>query len=242
MTLEDATVTLVHHDWVGDEAELPGPWRELGRLLRRARRRWLRTLLYALGCTALALAAGARVRPVYVSRIVVRATASPTRTPRAEPPAPRDVVARAASVSPRLAAARGDLAIERWPEGRVAVTLRGSDAQQVHDDLIALGRLLVDARPDPRSHAPLRWELVDRGRVAAAWPDRGTLLVGLGVLAFLVALPLCAVAVGAFDERIYELVDVERLGLSSLGAVRRFEGDNAGALAVRLARGRIDPS
>jgi hypothetical protein len=210
--------------------------------LRRARRRWVRTLLYALGCTALALVAGTRIRPVYVSRIVVRASAAPTRAPRVEPPAPRELVARAASASPRLAAARGDLAIERWPEGRVAVTLRGSDAQQIHDDLTALGRLLVDVHPDPRSRTALRWELVDPGRVAAAWPERGTLLGVLGVLAFLVALPLCAAAVGAFDERIYELADVERLGLSSLGAVRSFEGDNAGALAVRLARGRIDPS
>jgi hypothetical protein len=63
-----------------------------------------------------------------------------------------------------------------------------------------------------------------------------------GALAFVVALLLSAVAVGAFDPLVYELEDVERLGLPALGALRGFDGDNAGALASRLARVRIDRS
>jgi hypothetical protein len=42
------------------------------------------------------------------------------------------------------------------------------------------------------------------------------------------------IAVGAFDDRIYRTIDVQRLGLRPLGAMRPFIGDNVGALDVRL--------
>ena len=244
MTLEDPTaVTLVRHDWAGDEAALPSARSEIARLGRRARRRWLRTLLYALGCTALAVLAVALHPPAYVSRVVLRAAEGPGRAaPRGED-ALRDWVARVVSSSGRLAAVRDAFDVEVWPPARVAVTLRGGDAQKIHDDLAELARLLTDFRPDPRQRARVvRWELVDRGHVAPAWPGRALLLLLVGALAFLVALPLCAAGVGAFDPRVYDLDDVQRLGVSTLGAVRRFDGDNAGALAVRLSRGRIDGS
>ncbi|MCU1279583.1 MAG: hypothetical protein JWM53_3129 [bacterium] len=243
MTIEDPTApTTVRHDWVGDEAALPGVWRELGRLGRRARRRWLRTLAYALGCSALAVVAVARTPPAYVSRLILRATESPGhQAQRADDATMRERVARIVSANARLAAVRGDLVVEVWPPARVAVTLRGSDAQKVYDDLTELGRRVTGGHPDPRQRA-LRWELIDPPRVAPQWPSRATLLWWIGALAFVVALPLCAAAVGAFDPRVYDLADVERLGVPTLGAVRSFDGDNAGALATRLARGTIDPS
>jgi hypothetical protein len=242
MTLEDPTaVTLVRHNWAGDEAQQPGMWRELGRLMRRARRRWLRTLLYALGCTAVALVAVARTPPAYVSRVVLRATTGgPGRAaPASDGKALRPLVTRILATDARLAAHDG-LEVEVWAPDRVALTLRGSDPQRVYDEVTALGRLLVDWRPDPRQKGAPRWELTDRGHVAAAALSGATLLVATGIFGFVLALLLCAVAVGAFDPRVYELDDVERLGLSTLGAVRSFDGDNAGALAARLARGRID--
>ncbi len=104
MTLEDPTaVTTVRHDWAGDEAALPGVWRELGRLVRRARRRWLRTLLYTLGCSALAVVAVARHPPAYASRVVLRATEGPAHaTPRGDGSGLRDAAARLLSSSARL--------------------------------------------------------------------------------------------------------------------------------------------
>jgi len=80
----------------------------------------------------------------------------------------------------------------------------------------------------------LRWEMIDPGRVEAAGMSKRTLLAWLGALAFLFALPLCAVGVGAFDPHVYDLDDVHRLGLPTVGAVRHFDGDNAGALVARL--------
>ncbi|MGZ3429721.1 MAG: hypothetical protein ACXVCV_23885, partial [Polyangia bacterium] len=46
---------------------------------------------------------------------------------------------------------------------------------------------------------------------------------------------LCGIGVGSFDSRIYDLEDVRRLGMPTIGAVRHFDGDNAGALIARLA-------
>jgi hypothetical protein len=242
MTIEDpSAITTVRHDWAGDEAALPSAWSEIARLGRRARRHWWRTLLYALGCSALAVVAVARHPPAYVSRIVLRASEGPGRAAPRGDGALRDWVVRSSSA--RLAGAGEALAVEAWPPARVAVTLRGNDAQKIHDDLTELGRSLTDWRADPRQHTrPLRWELVDRGHVAPARPGGALLLVLVGVLAFLVALPLSAAGVGAFDPRVYDLDDVQRLGVSTLGAVRRFDGDNAGALASRPARGTIESS
>jgi hypothetical protein len=58
-----------------------------------------------------------------------------------------------------------------------------------------------------------------------------------GGIVFLLALPLAVIFVGAFDRRIYDLDDVRRLGVSALGHVARFEGDNIGALKSRRADG-----
>jgi hypothetical protein len=232
MTLEDPTaVTTKRHNWLGEEAAQPGVRRELGRLLRRARRRWLRTLLYALACTALAVVAVARHPPLYVSRVVLRAAAGP---------ALRELVVKILASN---AAARDGLDVELVGPGRVALTLRGTEPQKVFDDVTALGRLVTDWRPDPsrKARGP-RFAMADPGHVAQVRPGGAMLLWCAGALAFVVALLVSAVAVGAFDPLVYELEDVERLGLPALGALRGFDGDNAGALASRLARVRIDRS
>lgn len=79
----------------------------------------------------------------------------------------------------------------------------------------------------------LRFELIDGGRVAAeGMSNRLRLLVVAGVMLVL-ALPLCGMAVGAWDNRIYDADDVLRLGVGVVGTVRRFDGDDAGSLAAR---------
>jgi hypothetical protein len=80
----------------------------------------------------------------------------------------------------------------------------------------------------------MRFDLIDAGRVAPEGMSRRLLLLVLGVVVFLLALPLSAIAVGAWDDRIYDTEDVRRLGLGVVGAVRRFDGDEAGSLAERL--------
>ncbi|HEX9104414.1 MAG TPA: hypothetical protein VF997_19520, partial [Polyangia bacterium] len=75
--------------------------------------------------------------------------------------------------------------------------------------------------------------------------SRRALLTWLGIVALFLALPFCGIGVGAFDPHVYDLADVRRLGLPTVGAVRHFDGDNAGALVDRLddnARARIPSS
>ncbi len=92
-----------------------------------------------------------------------------------------------------------------------------------------------------RKQLGLRFELTDQGRVASAGVSRHKLLAFVAVAMFFFSLPLAMIAVGAFDDRIYRTVDVQRLGLRALGAMRPFVGDNVGALDIRLqqdSRGR----
>lgn len=91
----------------------------------------------------------------------------------------------------------------------------------------------------------LKWELIDPGHIEPQGLSKRALLTWLGLIAFVLALPLCGIGVGAFDPRVYDLGDVRRLGLPTVGAVRHFDGDNAGALVERLdgdGRARIPPS
>jgi hypothetical protein len=92
----------------------------------------------------------------------------------------------------------------------------------------------------------LRFDLVDPGRVAPAGISQKKLLAIIAVVIFILSLPIAAMAVGAFDDRIYVPSDVARLGLRALGGVHGFDGDNVGALDERLraekrARATIGP-
>ena len=61
-------------------------------------------------------------------------------------------------------------------------------------------------------------------------------LAVIGLITFLVLLPLCGIGVGAFDARIYEREDAARLGWRVLAHVGAFPDHNAGALDDRLRR------
>jgi hypothetical protein len=368
MTVEDPTaVTTVQRDWLADEDATPGVWRELKRLGRRARRRWLRAFAYALVCGALVVGAAARRPRSFASRVAFRVTEGSLEaatTPHTNGKL-RDYVATVVfsnahllsiikehNLYPTILARdpglaiemmRDDLDVEVWRNyfalarsaddparsARLAVTFHGKDAKSVYDTVTELGRLISESeqrsrvlqaeaglrladdqvestrtllgsrkralvdkqvalehartpeqglqflveerdleRELPRAeklletaerrreqlymraqlerHAlGLRWELIDPGRIEPLGMSRRTLLGWLGAIAFVFALPLCAVGVGAFDPRVYDLDDVRRLGMAAVGAVRGFDGDNAGALVARLgdeARARIGPS
>jgi len=65
-------------------------------------------------------------------------------------------------------------------------------------------------------------------------------LVALGVFMFVLSLPFAIMFVGAFDSRIYDLDDVNRLGMRGLGHVPPFRGSDIGSLAERArASGRV---
>ncbi|HEY2744666.1 MAG TPA: hypothetical protein VGL86_08585 [Polyangia bacterium] len=270
MLLEDPTVTEVRRDWVGHEAEVPGVRAELRRLGRRARRRPWRTLAWALGCAALAVVATIERPPTYVSRVSFRVSGGGSEPARAARTLRDWIVASVLSdgqlralidehgLYPTLAARdprravellRDDLTVELarvgWSAQRLDLTLRGDDADKVYDAVAHVGRLVGEARVHahpPRRALGLRLTLVDGGRRDARLAGRAVVAVLAGVFGFLLALPLCAVAVGAFDPRVYDLDDVSRLGMATVGAIRRFEGDNAGALVARLGHARISPS
>jgi capsular polysaccharide biosynthesis protein len=65
-------------------------------------------------------------------------------------------------------------------------------------------------------------------------------LIMIGVVVGLCALLGSALLIGAFDSRVHDTDDVERLGLPVLGHVPGFPGDRLGSLAARGAkRGRV---
>jgi hypothetical protein len=63
----------------------------------------------------------------------------------------------------------------------------------------------------------LVFQIIDDGRVPARGLTRPMKLLMLGWAVLLLLLPLCAIAVGAFDRRVRNLDDVRRLGLLPLG-------------------------
>ena len=81
----------------------------------------------------------------------------------------------------------------------------------------------------------LRFEIIDILRPSPP-PPRGRVAAIAGVMAFLLALPLCGFAFAAFDTRVYEEDDLLRLGFDVMGHVPRFDGWKVGSLRQRGVR------
>jgi hypothetical protein len=64
------------------------------------------------------------------------------------------------------------------------------------------------------------------------------LQVIIGVVVFFVMLPVVAIFIGAFDTRIHDREDAERIGVPVLGHLPAFPGDHVGSLRARGVRGR----
>jgi hypothetical protein len=67
-------------------------------------------------------------------------------------------------------------------------------------------------------------------------------LFGTALVALCIFLPLAGVLIGAFDTRVHDLDDVERLDLTPLGHLPGFPGDQVGALRDRGVPRRRVPS
>ncbi|MBI4512066.1 MAG: hypothetical protein HY698_20710 [Deltaproteobacteria bacterium] len=119
-------------------------------------------------------------------------------------------------------------------------------ASQVQESItIAEGRLNVARRrqteaelgADAESNAlGMSFELVDWGTSPGPGRSRAMALILLGLAAFLVALPFCGLAMSAFDQRVYNVKDIQRLGIKPLGHVPPFSGDQVGSLRHRLGQ------
>lgn len=105
-----------------------------------------------------------------------------------------------------------------------AVTSRDALAFDIADAGLDMSLTIVEERrPVPPEHRNFTLALVG-------------VVVGLG------ALLGSALVVGAFDSRVHDGDDVERLGLPLLGHVPGFPGDKVGALVTRSASARRVPS
>jgi hypothetical protein len=82
----------------------------------------------------------------------------------------------------------------------------------------------------------VRFERVDESVEAITRAPTPIYLVLLGVLIFVLALPIAIMTIGAFDSRVYDLDDLARLGLTGVGHVPPFRGDGIGSLAERRAK------
>ncbi len=87
-------------------------------------------------------------------------------------------------------------------------------------------------------HINLLYQIVDERPSPPPEAGRDIRLAMIGLAAFLIFLPLSAVAVGAFDSRIHDPEDVQRLGLEVVGHVPRFPGFGVGSLRGRRAAER----
>jgi hypothetical protein len=135
---------------------------------------------------------------------------------------------------------------------------RKGDKQQVASLQVDVGRLTQDVQAeaalvrqtrDSKANADLRlamesqhinllYEIVDERPPLPPEQGKEIRLAMVGLACFLIFLPLAAIAVGAFDQRLHDREDVQRLGLAVVGHVPRFPGFNIGSLRARRAAER----
>jgi len=160
----------------------------------------------------------------------------------------------AADAQAALDACRQDIA--KTELALAAPALTGTDRAGLQVELVELKRqeealqwrlseadqrkAVVDLRAHLESQRlGLRFEVVDLTPPARVTLVERFELVLIGLIAFTLLLPLVVVAVGALDDRVYDLEDVRRLGLEPAGHVPGFPGDDIGSLDARpdAARG-----
>jgi hypothetical protein len=135
--------------------------------------------------------------------------------------------------------------------GAARMDIKGLDSRlgilrtQFDRQITALTQARLMAQREKNSLG-LTFEIVDWGK--AQQPPELTKEIKaavVGVLMFLILLPIVGIGIGALDDKLYSGEDVERLGIPALGHVRRFEGDTVGSFRDRMQRdqkqGFLDP-
>lgn len=84
----------------------------------------------------------------------------------------------------------------------------------------------------------LVFDIVDERPPVPPEKGKGARLAMIGLTCFLILLPMCAIGVGAFDSRVHDREDVQRLGLPVVGHVPGFPGSDRGSFRARLAAER----
>jgi hypothetical protein len=121
----------------------------------------------------------------------------------------------------RLRAAELNLEVTRAQEAYLALE-QAMTAEALQAEVTAAG-------------LALQLEVVDERKPARPEVSRTTVLIMVGVVTWLIMLPIVAVVIGAFDTRVHDGDDVARLNLPVLGHVPGFPGDRVGALVARGA-------
>ncbi|MCA9676708.1 MAG: hypothetical protein H6709_04400 [Kofleriaceae bacterium] len=121
-----------------------------------------------------------------------------------------------------------DVQLRREREAMVQMTIASSgDALAAAVDRAGLG---------------ITFDIHEQGRPREEPGARTYLNVIVGVVLFVILLPVVAIFYGAFDSRVHDPEDVDRIGLPVLGHVPTFPGDKVGSLRGRGVRGRRVPS
>lgn len=116
------------------------------------------------------------------------------------------------------------------------------EVKEVNKDLVTVaGSREQIADRITASGLDVTMSVVDEQRPARP-PSHTFELILVGVVVGLGALLGSALLIGAFDSRVHDTDDVERLGLPILGHVPGFPGDKVGSLAARGALRRRVPS
>lgn len=110
---------------------------------------------------------------------------------------------------------------------------------ELDDQAKLVGQMRVNkARAELRhaldaGHLNMQYQIVDERPPPPPEEGKAIRLAMIALAVFLILLPLCAVGVGAFDSRIHDPEDVQRLGLEVVGHVPRFAGFEVGSLRSR---------
>lgn len=132
----------------------------------------------------------------------------------------------------------------RKKEEQAAISIEISRLEEDLKDQVKLLSTLRKnkARADLRlaldsSRMNMQYEIVDERPPPPPDAGKPIRLAMVALASFLILLPLCAVGVGAFDSRLHDLEDVQRLGFEVVGHVPRFAGSEVGSLRSRQGGG-----